>query len=259
MQIGIVGLGRTGTRITRRLIGAGHEVVGFDRAEAARFALARDGVITVTSLVELSNRLDPPRICLLVLPPGQPVEDAVALLGQSFSHGDLIIDGAHTSHHRDIGVARELATKGIEYLDMGLSGGASAAEEGYCVMVGGSAEAARLAEPLLLDLAAEGGFAHVGPTGAGHYLKMVHHGVEFALMEAYGAALNHLEAAPGYAYDLDIVDRIWRHSTLPDSWSLERTEAALRPGGTDQAERHLRVARLHGDFIRELGRTPAAD
>jgi 6-phosphogluconate dehydrogenase len=240
MRIGMVGLGKMGANMTHRLIEKGHEVVGFDLGAEARAAVAAYGADTAATLEELASKLSPPRVVWVMVPSGKPTDDTVAALGQLFSAGDLVIDGGNSNYKDAAPYAAQLAAKGVQFIDAGTSGGVWGLENGYCLMVGGSPEAVALAEPIFLALAPEGGYAHVGPVGAGHFVKMVHNGIEYGLMEAYAEGFEIMSKADEYHLDLHQIAAIWRYGSVVRSWLLELAELALRPGsGFEEIEPYV--------------------
>ena len=237
MRIGMVGLGKMGANMTRRLIDKGHEVVGFDLGAEARATVAAYGVDTASSVEELATKLSVPRVAWVMVPSGKPTEETVASLAECFEAGDLVIDGGNSNYKGAAPNAARLARRGVHFVDAGTSGGVWGLENGYCLMVGGSPEAVAIAEPVFLALAPEGGYAHVGPVGAGHFVKMVHNGIEYGLMEAYAEGFELLSEAGEYDLDLHQIAAIWRYGSVVRSWLLELTELALRPGsGFDDIE-----------------------
>lgn len=227
MQIGFVGLGRMGGNMAQRLLErGGHEVVGFDLSAEAASAARQAGATLVASLADLVGALRPPRVAWLMLPAGEPVERTLRALVDLCTPGDLLVDGGNSDYRDSLRRAREVAARGLELLDVGTSGGLRGRELGYALMVGGSAEGFARLEPVLRDLAPPGGYAHVGPSGAGHFAKMVHNGVEYALMQAYAEGFALLERAP-YGYDLAELARVWNAGGVVRSWLLELVQEAL--------------------------------
>jgi 6-phosphogluconate dehydrogenase len=278
MQLGMVGLGRMGANLVRRLMRDGHTCVGTDVSADAVAALAREGMTAAASPQELVQALAPPRAVWVMVPAGEITEHAVSELSDLLSPGDTVIDGGNTRYHDDIRRAGELATRGIHYLDVGTSGGVFGLERGFCLMVGGEDEPVARLAPLFTSLAPglgraertpgrsgepapeELGWLHCGPPGAGHFVKMVHNGIEYGLMAAYAEGLNILhhansgsvtreadaETAPLdqpelYRYDIDVgaVAEVWRRGSVVASWLLDLTAAALSdsPGLDDYAGR----------------------
>ena len=217
MRIGLAGLGRMGGGIRERLRRAGHEVVGYDIDADLRDA---------ESLEALVEALDPPRVVWLMLPSGEATEGAFADLLGLLSAGDLVIEGGNSRYTDSIRRAGQAEARGLRFLDCGVSGGVWGLEEGYCLMVGGPEDAFADAEPLFAALAPEGGYAHLGPSGAGHYVKMVHNGIEYGLMQAYAEGFELLDA---YDDELDLakIAGLWQQGSVVRSWLLELTERAL--------------------------------
>ena len=230
MRIGMVGLGKMGANMTRRLIDKGHEVVGFDLGAEARAAVASFGAETAASLDELTAKLSAPRVAWVMVPAGKPTDDTVAALGGASRPGDVVIDGGNSNYKEAAPYAAELSKGGVHFIDAGTSGGVWGLKNGYCLMVGGSPEAVAIAEPIFVALAPEGGYAHVGPVGAGHFVKMVHNGIEYGLMEAYAEGFELMAKADEFDLDLHEIAAIWRYGSVVRSWLLELTELALRPG-----------------------------
>ena len=265
MQLGMIGLGRMGANLVRRLLRAGHQCVVFDQNQAAVSQLEGEGAVGAASLEELVARLEAPRAAWVMVPAGVAGR-VVEELGGLMDAGDVVIDGGNTYYRDDIARAEALGARGVHYLDVGTSGGVFGLERGYCLMIGGPAEVVTRLEPLFgalapgLEAAArtpgrsgdpapeELGYLHCGPTGAGHFVKMVHNGIEYGLMAAYAEGLNILhkanvgnrpeeasaEAAPlrdpgFYRYDFDVaaVAEVWRRGSVIGSWLLDLTAHAL--------------------------------
>ena len=268
MQLGMVGLGRMGANLTRRLMGAGHEVVVFDvEADAVR-RLEDEGALPSTSLEELVGALTPPRAVWIMVPAAFAGSTADRL-HELMAAGDVIVDGGNTYYRDDIDRSGRYAATGVRYVDVGTSGGLSGLERGFCLMIGGDAETVRHLDPILSALApgrdsaertpgreaipsgstAEEGYLHCGPAGAGHFVKMVHNGIEYGLMAAYAEGLNILrhanvgaqereadaETTPlrepqYYRYDIDVAEvaEVWRRGSVVSSWLLDLTAAALQ-------------------------------
>jgi 6-phosphogluconate dehydrogenase len=266
MQLGMVGLGRMGANLVRRLLRDGHHCVGTDVSPEAVGAVADEGMTGAASPAELIAALERPRAVWVMVPAGEITERAVTELATLLEPGDTIIDGGNTRYHDDIRRARELGERGIHYLDVGTSGGVYGLERGFCLMVGGEDEVVNRLAPLFTSLAPglgtaertpgrtgepapeELGWLHCGPAGAGHFVKMVHNGIEYGLMAAYAEGLNVLhhanagaterakdaETAPldepeHYRYDLDLaaVAEVWRRGSVVASWLLDLTATAL--------------------------------
>ncbi len=217
MRLGLVGLGKMGGNMAERLRRHGHEVETYARTDPAR---------TVTSLEELVSKLEAPRVVWLMVPAGDATEQAYATLLGLLEAGDVLVDGGNSnfrdSQRRSVG-AKE---KGIRYLDAGVSGGIWGLEGGYCVMVGGDADAFAVVEPLCRDLTEEGGYAHVGASGAGHFTKMVHNGIEYGLMQSFAEGFEIMNASE-FGLDLRQLAALWQHGSVVRSWLLELLELAL--------------------------------
>jgi 6-phosphogluconate dehydrogenase len=228
MQVGMVGLGRMGMNMARRLLRGGHEVVAYNRSPDKVREIAAEGATGVSSLGEMADRLRPPRAAWIMLPAGKPVDAAVGELADLFSKGDTIVDGANGDYRDDVRRAVALAAMGIHHLDAGVSGGIWGLENGYCLMVGGDEGAYRGILPLLETLAPPEGVLHCGPSGSGHFVKMVHNGIEYGMMSAYGEGFDLLQASPfGDTLDLAAVARLWNHGSVVRSWLLELAADAL--------------------------------
>jgi len=237
MKIAMVGLGKMGANMAQRLIEHGHEVVVFDLSEAARTGAAAFGAHPVATLEELAAALPPPRVAWVMVPAGKPTNDTITTLAGLFAPGDVVIDGGNSNYKETAPLVDELADQGIALVDAGTSGGIWGMTEGYCLMVGGTKEAVAVCEPAFLALAPEGGYAHVGPPGAGHFVKMVHNGIEYGLMQAYAEGFEIMSQAPEFDLDLHEISAIWRYGSVVRSWLLDLTERALRPeSGFDQIE-----------------------
>jgi len=226
MRLGMVGLGRMGGNMATRLVRHGHEVVGHARSEESRRAAAANGAETADSLDGLVEALEAPRAAWLMVPSGEPTESTVASLGNLLAEGDLVVDGGNSNFTDSVRRAAMLHERGIGFVDAGVSGGIWGLEEGYCLMLGGPAEAVERLRPALDALAPEHGWAHVGPSGAGHFVKMVHNGVEYGLLQAYGEGFEILDSS---VYDLDLgrIAELWRHGSVVRSWLLDLLVRAL--------------------------------
>ena len=229
MQLGMVGLGRMGANMTVRLSRGGHEVVAFDvNADAVADVTGRAEHSTgASSLDELVSRLDEPRTVWLMVPAGDITDSTIAELAGYLDRGDVVIDGGNSRYTSSLEHARRLDGNGIEFVDAGTSGGVWGLEEGYCLMIGAKEEVFDRLEPIFATLAPEGGYARVGPPGAGHFTKMVHNGIEYALMQAYGEGFDIL-ANSEFDLELDEVAEVWRHGSVIRSWLLDLVASALK-------------------------------
>jgi len=226
MQLGFVGLGRMGHNMVTRLARAGHNVVAYDRSPEAVTRAGTAGAEGAASLEELVSTLVAPKAIWLMVPAGDATESTVNALAPLLSAGDIVIDGGNSNFHDDVRRAQALATRGIRYVDAGTSGGIWGLEEGYCLMVGGDAEVCRHLEPIFLTLAPKDGYLRVGEPGAGHYVKMIHNGIEYGLMQAYAEGFELMHASP-YKLDLGAIASLWTHGSVVRSWLLDLTARAL--------------------------------
>ena len=237
MEIGFVGLGRMGLNMVTRLTRGGHSVVGFDRTRDAVARAEAEGARGAASLEQLVGTLKPPRAVWVMVPAGGPTESTIDQLAALLGPGDTIVDGGNTNFHDDVRRAQTLAAKQIAYVDAGTSGGIWGLEEGYCLMVGGPLDACKRLEPIFRTLAPEDGYLRVGNSGAGHYVKMIHNGIEYGLMQAYAEGFE-LMASSAYEIDLAAVSRLWNHGSVVRSWLLELAARAL---AEDPKLAHLRA------------------
>ncbi|HEX28543.1 TPA: decarboxylating 6-phosphogluconate dehydrogenase [Candidatus Poribacteria bacterium] len=229
MQVGMIGLGRMGMNMSRRLLKGGHEVVVYNRTRDKVKQIEEEGAIGSYSLEELVRKLTPPRVTWMMLPAGKVTDEHVELLSDLLSPGDILVDGSNGFYKEDIRRAEKLRPKGIHYMDAGVSGGIWGLKMGYCIMVGGDESDFRSIEPLLRSLAAEEGYLYCGPTGAGHFVKMVHNGIEYAIMEAYGEGFELLKASPyGEKLDLAKIAHLWNRGSVIRSWLLELLESVFK-------------------------------
>jgi 6-phosphogluconate dehydrogenase len=229
-QIGMVGLGRMGGNMARRMARAGLAVVAWDRAPGARAGLANEErVRAATTLAELVAALPAPRVVWLMLPAGAPTEQTLAELGGLLAAGDVVVDGANAWYRDSMRRAGELGSRGVLFVDAGVSGGVWGLVNGYGLMVGGPAESVRRVEPFLRALApaADRGWLHCGPSGAGHFTKMVHNGIEYGLMQAYAEGFALLQAKEDLQLDVARIAESWRHGTVIRSWLLDLTAEFL--------------------------------
>ena len=257
MQLGMIGLGRMGANIVRRLMRDGHACVVYDANPKTAEALAKEGATAVKTLAEMKERLRAPRAAWVMVPSGKITEDTVSDLGGLFEKGDTIIDGGNSFWKDDVRRAKELAGKGLHYLDVGTSGGIWGIDRGYCMMIGGDKAVVDRLDPIFKTLApglgniprtpkrenrdprAEMGYIHAGPNGAGHFVKMVHNGIEYGLMQAYAEGFDILKHSTSdqlpeeHRFDLNLPDvaEVWRRGSVISSWLLDLTAAGLAEDG----------------------------
>ncbi len=258
MRLGMVGLGRMGANMTRRLMRGGHEVVVTDLSPDNVKHIAGEGAIASASLDDFVSKLGTPRVAWLMVPAGGPTEQTVQTLGQRMKSGDIIIDGGNSYFKDDVRRSKQLSEKGIHYVDVGTSGGVWGLDRGYCMMIGGPKEVVQLLDPIFKTLApgrgnisrtpgrermsgtAEDGYIHCGPAGAGHFVKMVHNGIEYGLMQAYAEGFDIFRNASSeqlpedYRYDLNLPDiaEVWRRGSVVSSWLLDLTAMAMTESPT---------------------------
>jgi 6-phosphogluconate dehydrogenase len=240
MQIAIAGLGRIGAGMARRLARNGHEVIAWNRTASVATDLAADpengGHVTAAeSLEAIPSLMAAPRHVIISVPAGEPTADLVEHLAGVLSAGDVIVDAGNSNFHDSQRRAAEVEARGLEFLDMGVSGGIWGLRVGFCAMVGGKRDVFDGFEPAVRSLAPEGGYLYCGPTGAGHYVKMVHNGIEYGLMQAYGEGFDIMHAS-GFAIDLAAVARLWTNGSVIRSWLLELAADAFTREGNDLAE-----------------------
>jgi 6-phosphogluconate dehydrogenase len=253
MQLGIIGLGRMGANITRRLIRSGHEVVVYNRSADKVEALQKEGAVGAESVETLVSKLSKPRAVWVMLPDGAPTEEMIDTLAKLLEPGDTIIDGGNTFYKDDIRRAKALKSSKLDYVDVGTSGGVWGLERGYCMMIGGDGAVVKRLDPIFKTLApgigdiprtpgregadprAEQGYIHAGPAGAGHFVKMVHNGIEYGLMQAYAEGFDILKTKgtdvlpEAERLDIDLADvaEVWRRGSVVSSWLLDLTASAL--------------------------------
>lgn len=229
MQIGFVGLGRMGMNMAGRALTGGHEVVAYNRTPDKVDVIEAEGAVGARSLQELVEKLTPPRVAWMMLPSvGEIIDQHIEILSRLLSPGDVLVDGGNTFYKDDVRRAETLAPRRIHYVDAGVSGGIWGLKVGYCLMVGGDEADFRHIEPILQTLAPTDGYLYCGPTGAGHFVKMVHNGIEYALMEAYGEGFEILKASPyGEHLHLGRVAHLWNQGSVVRSWLLELLESAF--------------------------------
>jgi 6-phosphogluconate dehydrogenase len=226
MDLGLIGLGRMGANMAQRLLGGGHRIVAYDRSPEAVREVAKAGAVGVPSLEDLVGKLSPPRAVWLMVPSGAPVEETIHSLAPLLSPGDAIIDGGNSYYKDSVQRAASLKKHRLHFLDVGTSGGIWGLKMGYCLMIGGEEEVFRRLEPIFQTLAPEEGYAYMGSSGAGHFAKMVHNGIEYGLLQAYAEGFELAHASP-YELDLAQLARLWNRGSVVRSWLLELTEKAL--------------------------------
>jgi len=231
MQLGMIGLGRMGANMTTRLLNGGHQVVVYDRNAGAVSHSASEGAVGSSSLSDLVAKLAPPRAVWIMVPSGKPTDDTILELLGLLKAGDTIIDGGNSNFRDSQRRYAQSKEKGISFVDAGTSGGVWGLKNGYCLMVGGDDDAVRRVEPIFLTLAPPDGYAHVGKSGAGHFSKMVHNGIEYGMLAAYGEGFEILEKSE-FGYDLHQLADLWLHGSVVRSWLLELAELAFREDPT---------------------------
>lgn len=233
MQIAMIGLGRMGLNMARRLLEGRHQVVAFNRTADKTDQLVEEGAQGAYSLSELIEKLTLPRVLWLMLPAGKVVDEHIRQLEELLSPGDIVIDGGNSYFKDDIRRAEVLAAKEIRYVDAGVSGGIWGLKVGYCMMLGGDRETFQYLEPIFKTLAPENGYLYCGATGAGHFVKMIHNGIEYGMMQAYGEGFELLNASP-YAKDFNYADiaNLWNQGSVIRSWLLELLESAFKKDAT---------------------------
>jgi 6-phosphogluconate dehydrogenase len=232
MQIGFIGLGRMGANMVRRLILDSHAVVVYNRTPERTTEIAGEGAIPSYSIAELVEKLEKPRAVWVMVPAGDATEAQIAELLEHLEPGDTIIDGGNTNFHDDVRRHHELAAKGIGYVDAGTSGGIWGLKVGFCLMVGGEPAVVERLVPIFTSLAPPGGYLHVGGPGAGHYVKMVHNGIEYGLMQAYAEGFEIMHAGD-YELDLGAIAELWMQGSVVRSWLLELAVRAFKANGQD--------------------------
>jgi 6-phosphogluconate dehydrogenase len=237
MKAGFVGLGRMGGNMVRRLLSKGHEIVAFAPHEESRKEVEKYGALGVGSLPELTTKLSPPRVVWVMVPSGAITEETIRTLMAHLKRGDILIEGGNSFYKDSMQRAEFLKEKGIAFLDVGTSGGIWGLEKGYCLMIGGEREIFEKVEPLFKALAPEDGYAYVGLNGAGHFVKMIHNGIEYAMLQAYGEGFEIMHAKKEFNLDLRKVSNLWNHGSVIRSWLLELAENVF------QREPHLESIR----------------
>jgi 6-phosphogluconate dehydrogenase len=227
MELGIIGLGRMGANMTERLLQGGHRLITYDRSPEAIQRCVDKGALGAHSLADFVKQLSPPRVIWLMVPSGEPVDLTIEQLLPNLSKDDIIIDGGNSYYKDSIRRAEKLKQLGIHFVDAGTSGGIWGLQEGYCLMIGGEKAVVEQLEPIFKTLAPENGFAHVGASGAGHFAKMVHNGIEYGMLQAYGEGFEMLKASQ-FDFDLAKISHLWNHGSVVRSWLLELAENAFQ-------------------------------
>src|SRR2546423_9943556 len=243
MQLGLIGLGRMGSGMTRRLMQGGHQLVVYDRSPQAVAAVASGGAVGAATLKDLGQTLRPPRIFWLMIPAGPPVDDTIQRLPAVLSPGAVMVDGGNSNYKASIRRAEALRSQQVEFLDTGVSGGIWGLKVGFNLMVGGNESVMNWYEPIFKTLAPADGYAYAGPSGAGHYAKMVHNGIEYSMLQSYAEGFEILKAAP-FNFDLVQLARLWNHGSVIRSWLLELAQAAF--------ERDPELAHIKG-YVEDSG------
>jgi len=235
MQLGMIGLGKMGNFMTQRLIAGGHQVVAYDRDPQAIRTAVSAGAAGSDSLADMVSKLsEAPKVAWVMVPAGAPTDDTIHQLADAMGQGGILIDGGNTNYKDGLRLYADCKRKGVSLIDAGTSGGVWGLQEGYCLMVGGDDAQVRHCEPIFITLAPPNGYAHVGPAGAGHFSKMVHNGIEYGLLQAYGEGFEILKSSQ-YNYDLGQLAELWTHASVVRSWLLELLVLAFKedPGLKD--------------------------
>jgi len=244
MRLAMIGLGRMGGNMTERLMKGGHEVVAFDRTREVVDKYVKQGATPAYAVTDVAAQLKGPRIVWIMVPAGKPVDDTIAQLLPGLSKGDVIIDGGNSNFHDTMRRAAELQGKGIHFVDSGTSGGIWGLANGYCLMIGASPEAFKLCEPIFKTLAPPDGYAHMGPPGSGHYVKMIHNGIEYGALQAYAEGYEILHASKDFRLDLHKIAAVWNRGSVVRSWLNELAERAF--------EKDAELANLRG-YVEDSG------
>jgi 6-phosphogluconate dehydrogenase len=228
MKLGFVGLGRMGLNMVQRLLNDNHEIVGYALSASSVKKAEEKGAVGAESLEDLVQKLEYPRIIWLMVPAGSATEETVRGLAPLLGDGDILIDGGNSLYKDSIRRSEELKARGISFLDIGTSGGIWGLKKGYCMMIGGERAVFERVEPVLRTLAPRDGYSHVGPSGAGHFVKMVHNGIEYALLQGYAEGFEIMNAKKEFNLDLQKIAHLWNQGSVIRSWLLELAEEAFR-------------------------------
>jgi 6-phosphogluconate dehydrogenase len=231
MRLAMIGLGRMGGNMSERLMKGGHEVVVYDRTAEVTQRYVALGATGASNFSDITSKLNSPRIVWIMVPSGKPVDDTIAAVLPGLSKGDVIIDGGNSNFHDSMRRAADLQAKGVNFIDCGTSGGVWGLANGYCLMIGASADAFKLCEPIFKTLAPPDGYAHMGPPGAGHYVKMIHNGIEYGMLQAYAEGYEILHASRDFKLDLHKIAGVWNRGSVVRSWLNELAELAFEKDG----------------------------
>lgn len=227
MELGIIGLGRMGANMSERLVLGGHRVIGYDRSPEAIQRVVDQGALGAHSLGDFIKQLTPPRAIWLMVPAGAAVDATIEQLLPHLQKGDIVVDGGNSNYKETLRRAAQLESQQVYFIDAGTSGGIWGLKVGYCMMVGGDKEAVGRLEPVFKTLAPAGGYAHVGPSGAGHFVKMIHNGIEYGMLQAYGEGFELLKSS-SFELDLEKIAHLWNQGSVVRSWLLELAERAFQ-------------------------------
>ena len=231
MRLAMIGLGRMGGNMSERLVRGGHEVVVYARKAEEVQRYVSKGATGASGLSDVTSKLKSPRIVWIMVPAGKPVEETIASLLPGLTKGDVIIDGGNSNYRDSMRRAADLQAKGIHFVDSGTSGGIWGLANGYCLMIGASPEAFKLCEPIFKTLAPLDGYAHMGPPGSGHYVKMIHNGIEYGMLQAYAEGYEILHASRDFKLDLRKIAAVWNRGSVVRSWLNELAETAFEKDG----------------------------
>lgn len=228
MKIGFIGLGKMGMNMVQRLLNNGHEVVAYARTATTVMTAQNKGAVGASSLKDLIDKLQKPRSVWLMIPAGSAIDETISKLSSFLEEDDILVDGGNSFYKDSIRRAQELRNKNIHYIDVGTSGGIWGLTLGYCLMIGGDKDVFMKVEPIFKALAPENGYALVGPNGAGHFVKMVHNGIEYALLQGYAEGFEIMHAKKEFNLDLQHIANLWNHNSVIRSWLLELAENAFK-------------------------------
>ncbi len=228
MKIGLIGLGKMGGNMVQRLLNDGHEVVAYARTAETVKKIEVKGAVGADSLQDMADKLKKPRVIWIMVPAGKATEETISKTASLLEKGDILVDGGNSFYKDSIRRAEGLEKNGISFLDAGTSGGIWGLKIGYCLMIGGEAEAFVKVEPVFKTLAPENGYAHVGPSGSGHFVKMVHNGIEYAMLQGYAEGFEIMNAKQEFNLDLEKISNLWNHGSVIRSWLLELAENAFK-------------------------------